>query len=480
MKKLTKNKPITFATVGLIILVMAILTAFCFVAEYSLIIALLLFIMGLHLYFLDKASVKLFLQLGLLLALILFTADALTEYTMIPRYYIPVAGIGMLVVLLYNDLQLVFLMSFVSSVIVGLMVGNDLKLMLIFFIGSLTAAYTVKDARTRGELIQAGFFVGLIQVLAAVLLNPVAEFILSKAFWVHHIKPFLINGFVATGVVMVTLKVFEYLFGVLTNFSLLELSDFNQPLLRRMIVEAPGTYHHSLIVSNLSETAAEAIGANSLLTRVGAYYHDIGKLIKPEYFTENQMLGGNKHDHIEPSISKLVILNHVKDGLEIAKKYKLNPIITKFIPEHHGTGIIYYFYQKALVGAQGEAIDEQHYRYPGPKPQSRETAITLLADSVEGAVRALEDPTAPRIDETVRKVINNKFIDGQLDECNLTLKEIETISATFSRVLSAMYHSRIKYPDKRDEDTDNHKKPSEKNSSFSPPNHKNGKNHSSS
>ena len=479
MKKPTKNKPVTLAAVGLSILVMAALTAFCYVAGYSLIIPLLLLIIGIHLYFFDKASVKLFLQLGLLLALILFSADALAKYTTIPYYYIPVASIGMLVILLYNDLQLVFLMSFMSSVLVGLMVGNDLKLTLIFFIGSLTAAYIVKDARTRGELIQTGFFVGLIQVLAVVLLNPAVDFLFSKTFLMHYLQPLLINGFVVTGVVMVTLKVFEYLFGVLTNFSLLELSDFNQPLLRRMIVEAPGTYHHSLIVSNLSESAADSIGANSLLTRVGAYYHDIGKMVKPEYFTENQMIGGSKHDNIEPSISKLVILNHVKEGLEIAKKYKLSPLIAKFIPEHHGTGIIYYFYQRALEGAQGEAIDEQHYRYPGPKPQSRETAITLLADSVEGAVRALDDPTPPRIDETVRKVVNNKFIDGQLDECNLTLKEIEIISSTFSRVLSAMYHSRIKYPEKRDEDANNHKKPSEKNSAKSQSNHKNGQSHSS-
>jgi len=480
MKKLTKNKPITLSAAGLIILVMAVLTAFCHVTGYSLIIPLLLLILGVHLYFFDKASVKLFLQLGLLLSLILFAADALTKYTMIPRYYIPVASVGMLVILLYKDLQLVFLMSFMASVLVGLMVGNDLKLMLIFFVGSLTAAYIVKDARTRGELIQAGFFVGLIQVFVVILLNPAIDFLFSKIFLMYYLKPLLINGFIATGVVMVAAKVFEYLFGVLTNFSLLELSDFNQPLLRRMIVEAPGTYHHSLIVSNLSEAAADAIGANSLLTRVGAYYHDIGKLVKPEYFTENQMIGGNKHDHIEPSISKLVILNHVKEGLEIARKYKLSPVIARFIPEHHGTGIIYYFYQRALEGAGGEAIDEQHYRYPGPKPQSRETAITLLADSVEGAVRALEDPTAPRIDEVVRKVINNKFIDGQLDECNLTLKEIEIISSTFSRVLSAMYHSRIKYPEKRDENTDSHKNTSEKNFPKSQPNHKNGQNHSSS
>ncbi|VAW12290.1 Membrane protein containing HD superfamily hydrolase domain, YQFF ortholog, partial [hydrothermal vent metagenome] len=196
--------------------------------------------------------------------------------------------------------------------------------------------------------------------------------------------------------------------------------------------------------------AADSVGANALLTRVGAYYHDIGKMVKSEYFTENQLVGGNKHDFIEPSMSCLVIRNHVKEGIELAKKYKLNPSIIDFIPQHHGTGLMYYFYQKALEEAdEGVVIHEEDFRYPGPKPQTRETAILLLADSVEGATRALDDPNPANIEETVKKIINNKFIDGQLDECNLTLKEIEKITSTFVRILSAMYHSRVKYPEKR-------------------------------
>jgi putative nucleotidyltransferase with HDIG domain len=250
---------------------------------------------------------------------------------------------------------------------------------------------------------------------------------------------------------------------VLTNFRLLELSDFNHPLLKRMVLEAPGTYHHSLIVSNLSEAAADAIGANTLLTRVGAYYHDIGKLDKPEYFTENQLAGGNVHDDIEPSMSRLVILNHVKEGVELGKKFKLNQAILDFIPQHHGTALMYYFYQKALEEAEEpDSIKEENYRYPGPKPQTRETAIVMLADSVEGATRALDEHTPTRIADTVRKVINNKFIDGQLDECNLTLKEIELIAATFTRVLSAMYHGRIKYPEHNSKNGhDRNQKPAE-------------------
>ncbi len=273
-------------------------------------------------------------------------------------------------------------------------------------------------------------------------MNPV----INQDTLIFIIKPLAANGLITAVVVMATSKVFEMIFGEITNFTLLELSDSSQPLLKRMVVEAPGTYHHSLIVSNLAEAAADAIGAHGLLARVGAYYHDIGKMVKPEYFTENQMAMGNKHDDLEPSMSRLVILNHVKEGVDMAYKYRLNPRIIEFIPEHHGTSLIHFFYHKALVEGQAQEDDEENYRYPGPKPQSKETAIVLLADSVEGATRALDEHTPQKIEDIVRKVINNKFIDGQLDECNLTLREIDTIATTFVRVLGAMYHGRIKYP----------------------------------
>jgi len=341
-------------------------------------------------------------------------------------------------------------MAFVSSALVSLVLTGSLNMMLIFFLGSLTAAYIVKGARARGTLFSSGFYTGLIQAVCAGLITPDKNVLFSREFLSAHLYPLFINGFICAGTVMIVLKVFEWLFGSLTNFSLIELSDFNHPLLKRMILEAPGTYHHSLVVSNLSEAAADAVGANALLTRVGAYYHDIGKMEKPEYFTENQLVGGNKHDTIEPSISRLVILNHVKEGMELARKYKLNKQIVDFIPQHHGTSLMFFFYQKALEDAKDDGdVDEENYRYPGPKPQRKETAIVLLADSVEGATRAIDEPNPVKIEEVVRKVINNKFIDGQLDECSLTLKEIEIIAQTFTRVLSAMYHGRVKYPEKK-------------------------------
>lgn len=442
------------AHVSLAVLALIGLWIFCWAAQYPLIIPLFLLFLALHLIFSRKSDPKLFLNFGLLLALAVFAAHVIVHYSDMPLRYVPVAGVAILTMLLFNDLQIAFAMAFASSVLVSLVLGGDLGMMLTFFLGALAGGYTVRDARMRGQIIGAGVFVSVVHLACLVLLNPDYHLFLNKDFVVQQLYPLAANGFICAFLVIATLKVFEYLFGVLTNYSLLELADFNQPLLKRLVMEAPGTYHHSLIVSNLAEGAADTIGANALLTRVGAYYHDIGKLVKAEYFTENQMLGYNKHDDIEPTMSRLVILNHVTEGIELAKEHKLNSAIIDFIPQHHGTGLIYYFYQKALEEAQeGEKVNEANFRYPGPKPQTRETAITLLADSVEGATRALDEHNPTNIEETVKKVINNKFIDGQLDECNLTLKEINNISATFTRILSAMYHARVKYPEKKNGST---------------------------
>lgn len=432
------------------IFVILALWVFCWVIGYSLIIPLFLIFLGIHLVFSCRTPPKIFLRLGLLLVIIVCAAHAIFRYTNIPVYYVPVAEIAILTMLLFNDFHLVFVMALASSIFASYIFGGDFGMLLTFFVGSLAGAYAVREARLRGQIIGAGACVSIVHVACLVLLTPDYHVFLTKNFVVSYLYPLIANGFIAAFLVIATLKVFEYLFGVLTNYSLLELSDFNQPLLKRLILEAPGTYHHSLIVSNLAEGAADVIGANSLLTRVGAYYHDIGKLIKSEYFTENQILGRNKHDDIEPSMSRLVILNHVKEGVDLARQHHLNETIIDFIPQHHGTSLMHYFYQKAIEGAkEDEGVDESDFRYPGPKPQTRETAITMLADSVEGATRALDEPTPTKIEETVKKVINNKFIDGQLDECHLTLKEINKISATFTRMLSAMYHGRVKYPEKK-------------------------------
>jgi len=456
----------------MVALLFVALGSFCYSASLSLSIPLFLILLGFYLWYHERVNYKIFLDLGLLLTLIVFITYASVKYVSFPPYFIPVAAIGILVMLLYNDLHLALIMSFAASVLVGFILGNRFDLMIIFFTGSLVGAFSVKDARTRGELINAGFMVSIFQVLCIILLLPYKEFLLGKNFLFNYFRPLFLNGFISAFIVMATLKVFEYLFGVLTNFSLLELSDFNHPLLKKMILEAPGTYHHSLFVGNLSEAAANSVGANTLLCRVGAYYHDIGKIDKPEYFTENQIFESNKHDDLEPSMSRLVIFNHVKNGVDLAKKYNLHPSIVDFIQEHHGKSLMHYFYQRAVSEApEGEDVDEQTFRYPGPKPQTREVAIVMLADSVEGACRALEDPTPSRIDETVHKIINNKFIDGQLDDCDLTLKDIEMIGMTFTRVLAAMYHTRVKYPEKKNDNTNRRSRSPEANASKAQPDH---------
>jgi len=474
--KLPIKTNISYAAAGMTVLVIFFLTIFCQWVNFSLIIPLLLLLVGLHLFFIKRASVRLFLQLGLLLAL-LMEATYATVYQMgASPLYVPVASLVMLTMLLFNDLHLGFLMAVVSSILASLLISpqaaglSQIDCLLIFLAGNLTAVYTIRDARTRGHLIGSGFYVGIMMVVAIILLHPEIPFFMSKENVLVFVRPLILNGVICSFFVLATLKIFEFLFGVLTNFSLLELSDFNQPLLKRMILEAPGTYQHSLVVGNVAEAAADAIGANSLLTRVGAYYHDIGKMEKPEYFTENQLIGGNKHDRMEPSMSRLVILNHVKEGLALAKKNKLNPMIADFIPQHHGTSLMHYFYQKALEDSEDEkGVKEENYRYPGPKPQRPETAIVLLADSVEAATRSLDEASPIKIEETVRKIINNKFIDGQLDECNLTLKEIELIASTFTRILGATYHGRVKYPEKKNESDNRNQKPAEDNPDSSRP-----------
>ncbi len=440
--------------------------AFCYLMNYSLILPLLVILMGAHLRLSRNINSRMLLNLGLLFMVIVALAYFIQYKFPNTTFVIPVASIGMLTMLLFNSYRLTLIMSFVTSVFVGNMLDGGFGMMIMFFSGAMVGGYAVYEARTRGQLFTAGLFASAIQTIALILMYPDSQKILAGEFMSEYLYPTVANGFLSALFVVATLKIFESICGVLTNFSLLELSDFNNPLLKRMIMEAPGTYHHSLVVSNLAEAASNEIGANGLLTRVGAYYHDIGKMSKPEYFTENQLMGGNKHDAIEPSMSRLVIINHVKEGIELAKKHKLNQAIIDFIPQHHGTSLIFYFHQKAIEGAGDvREVDEENYRYPGPKPQTRETAITLLADSVEGATRALDEHTPSSIQETVQKVINNKFIDGQLDECPLTLKEIDRIAKTFTRILSAMYHGRVKYPEKKKENGHSNRKSSEKDNS---------------
>lgn len=406
--------------------------------------ALTLFLIALYFYLrLRKLNIKNCNLLNLsLLFLLITTAGYFLIRRNFPIYYIPFALVPMLATLLFANLEVSLLITLASSVTIASFAGLSLQALMLSLISGALSSVLVLGARKRNTVIRAGLIIGTIQAITLILMEGLHPGIYQKCLVLF------LNGMISSIIVLGILPVFEYLFNTATNISLLELADFHHPLLQRMVSAAPGTYHHSLIVGNLSETAARAVGANSLLARIGAYYHDIGKLQKPEYFSENQFREASKHGNLAPSMSKLVIMNHVKEGVELAKQYGLSPALIDFIEQHHGNSLVYYFYRRALENIEDDQdVKEEGFRYPGPKPGTKETAIVLLADSVEAAARALKDPAPAKIEELVHKIINNKFIDGQLDECELTLKDLEEISAVFIRLLCGIYHNRASYPE---------------------------------
>jgi putative nucleotidyltransferase with HDIG domain len=334
-------------------------------------------------------------------------------------------------------------------------------------ISGFTAVYLTLQVRRRSRLIRAGLCVGVAIWLLSLtfgLIGPINLLNPGATEWqMIGIQSALAigNGIVTAMLVGGTLPILEQLFRITTDISWLEASDLNHPLLRRMTIEAPGTYHHSLVVANLAESAAEAIGANGTLCRVCSYFHDIGKLVKPEYFTENMNFERNPHDDLAPTMSALIIIAHVKEGVDLALKHGLNQQVIDVIQQHHGTSLVFYFYKRALqqqedARAGGKImkmreedipeVSEESFRYSGPKPQTRENAIISLADMVESASRSLEKPTPQKIEQLVTDLIDQRLADRQLDECELTLRELKTIAERFRFTLMNMLHTRIAYP----------------------------------
>jgi putative nucleotidyltransferase with HDIG domain len=343
----------------------------------------------------------------------------------------------------------------------------DAPVLVTSLISGFTAVYLTLQVRRRGRLIRAGIGVGLAIWLLSLtfgLMGPINLFSPIANDWGKiGVQSALAigNGIVTATLVGGMLPMLEHLFQITTDISWLEASDLNHPLLRQMTIEAPGTYHHSLVVANLAEAAAETIGANATLCRVCSYFHDIGKLVKPEYFTENMNFERNPHDDLAPTMSALIILSHVKEGVDLALKHKLNRPVIDIIQEHHGTSLVSYFYQRALqqqddARAGGKIMNireedipevrEESFRYGGPKPQTKESAIVSLADIVESASRSLEKPTPQKIEQLVQELIEERIADGQLDECDLTLGELKTITDRFRFTLMTMLHTRIAYP----------------------------------
>lgn len=359
-------------------------------------------------------------------------------------YLFPFATSAILVRIFINS-EVSLVHAAICAPLAGLLY-NSLPVVLYSLLGSIIGAHGVRHCDRRGTVFTAGMKVSVVNLAMVLAFQLFQESIFSMQT-VYCVVFSLASGLITAVLASGGIPFLESLFQYTTDIKLLELTNLNSPVLRELMVRAPGTYHHSVVVGNLVEAAAEAINANPLLARVAAYYHDIGKITKAQYFIENQAGGENRHDKLSPNMSALILISHVKEGAELARQQRLGQPIAEIIRQSHGTALIKYFYQKALEQvAPDQVIDEHEFRYPGPKPQTREAGLVLLADAVEAASRTLSDPTPARIQGLVQKIINNIFIDGQLDECELTLKNLHEIAWSFNQILTGIYHQRIDYP----------------------------------
>ncbi len=329
-----------------------------------------------------------------------------------------------------------------------------LSVLVVFLAVGSVVVLLLREIRTRLKMVVVGGTSGIVAAISMMFvgLTDQQEF----GFILVQSGIAAVAALTGAGIVFVLLPVIEKVFRITTSLTLLEWADTSKALLRQLIEKAPGTWQHSHLLGSMAETAAEDIGANGLLVRVGAYYHDIGKICKPNYFIENQQAKINAHRGLAPTMSLLVILAHVKDGLALAREHRLPPVLHQFIPEHHGTTVVRYFHARATEEAKASGRDEREisdteFRYPGPKPQSRESAILMLCDSVEGAVRSLQDPTPGRIESVVHDIVMSRLMDGQFDDCDITLKELSRVEQCLVKSLRAIHHGRIAYPEKKTE-----------------------------
>ncbi|WP_053961008.1 HD family phosphohydrolase [Sulfobacillus thermosulfidooxidans] len=382
---------------------------------------------------------------GIIFTASLIAADVMKGLPALNYLVVPTAAI-MVTALVDSGLGMV--MAGVLALGMATLTGADLNVALVSFFGGLAGVFGVSRLSQRYDIIRAGLLVGIVNLMTLLGLDIMEGAGIAQTPTWETLLWGLLDGVLAAILAMGSIPFLEGPFGIITSMKLIELSNPNQPLLRKLLVEAPGTYHHSIMVGNLAEQATEAVGGNSLLARVGAYYHDIGKSKRPYFFVDNQFGADNPHDKLAPALSALIISSHVRDGIELARQYHIPDAIINFIREHHGTTLISFFYHKALQADTGEGVLEEDYRYDGPRPQSKETAIVMLADASEATSRTLKQPTPQAIEQVVRKIIKDRLEDGQLDESNLTLKELDIIARTFVRVLTGVFHQRIEYPEK--------------------------------
>lgn len=408
-----------------------------FVAVFICLGIIVLYIFYFEKELLDNPIILLMIGLILILSLGLSYVTSLLN-----PYLVPAAMAGMLLAILTKP-RIAMVINMVLAVLISYMLGMQIYALLMTLAGGMVGIMFVQARQHRYVIVWAGIAVSLVSIMAIL-----SSEMLSSGGWNRPLNSSfygLMSGMLASVLTIGTLPIWENLFNIITPLRLMELANPNQPLLKRLLMETPGTYHHSIIVANLAESAADAIGANGLMARVGAYYHDIGKLVRPYYFKENQLYSENPHDKLNPVLSKKIITSHTKDGIELAKKYKIPVVIQDFISQHHGTTPVAYFFHKAKEN--NSDIEIEDFRYTGPKPTSKEVALVMLADTVEAAVRAMSDRNAEKIEEQIRKLIRDKLLDGQLDNAALTIKDLDTAATSFTKVISGIFHERIEYPD---------------------------------
>lgn len=427
-----------------------------------LILIIIFLIVGLYLFYFNRDIYDNVVYLSLLSLIVVLTLLLGLAAQFFSAFFMPLAMAGILITILFEP-RLAVLFNVVLAILLGFVVDGEFVYIVVALVGGLVAIYSVSKLQQRSDLTRAGINVAVINMFSIVAL-----FLLNQGFILEYeyLREFSIavlsgvgNGLFSAVMAIGLLPYLESTFGLTTAITLLELGNPGRTLLRKLLMDTPGTYHHSIMVGNLAEAAAEEIDADPLLCRVGAFYHDIGKVRRPYFFVENQFTGDNPHKKISPNLSALIIRSHVKDGVEMAKKEKLPLPIIEIIQQHHGSGLISFFYRQALEKMEireskenrekgGTGLSEEDFRYQGPLPQTKEAAIILLADAVEAAVRSLSRPIAGRVEGMVRRIIKEKLNDGQFDEAPLTLKDLDRIGDTFVYVLSGLFHQRIEYPEK--------------------------------
>jgi hypothetical protein len=416
--------------------------------QASLLAALFACVFGLYLWRFAPALLaqpqRLSLLVALLGAFLLLGALMLPNHTLLP-YVFPLAALTMLITpLLGVAVALLVLTCF--AVVVAYLTEGSVSVIAYTVIGSLIGALVLGRADRISGFVKAGGAVILANIATVTAFSlPLGGQDLTG--YLQLLAAGAVNGSLAASITLIGFYLLGAIFDIATPLRLMELSRPNHPLLSDLMMKAPGTYHHSLLVSNLSEQAAQAIGADAFLTRVGAYYHDVGKIARPYFFVENRLEGASPHNQLDPWSSAQIIINHVRDGLELARRHKLPGRLRDFIAEHQGTGLVRYFYHEAQKMAGDEPVDENDFRYPGPRPQSKETAILMLADSCESAVRAEHPDSREAVEEVVSKIMNQRLIEGELGESDLTLRDLEIIRQIFVRSLQGVHHPRIKYPE---------------------------------